>query len=87
MTDWGARHETERRQDLAALRFRWDGAYQFWYFRGWWGARRVDARMFADMGSVILASTPGALDESVYRDYHKNPVPRDVVVVSSAMFW
>jgi hypothetical protein len=57
---------------LDALRWHWDGAYDF----GWDGARCFARR--ADTGELVSAPTPEALNGAVGRDYCVRPVPRDL---------
>lgn len=59
------------RQSLEALRWHWDGAYDFRIEGSRWVAERADGL------GVITADGPGELADAVQKDYIARPVPRE----------
>lgn len=60
------------RQALEALRWHWDGAYEFRVQGGVWVAERTDGL------GVITAPGAPELADKVQADYRARPVPRDL---------
>jgi hypothetical protein len=64
--------ELMARQSLEALRWNWDGAYEFRVQGSEWVAERADGL------GVITAPGPSELADKVHADYSARPVPRDL---------
>ena len=60
------------RQALEALRWHWDGAYEFRVEGATWIAERADGL------GVITAPDAEVLADKVHADYRARPVPRDL---------
>jgi len=59
------------KQALAALRWHWEGAYEFRREGSEWIAERTDGL------GVLTAPTSGELADKVHADYRARPVPRE----------
>jgi hypothetical protein len=56
---------------LAELRWHWDEAYSITILDGRWIAQRHDTR------ETVTADSAEALNQAIYEDYTRRPVPRD----------
>jgi hypothetical protein len=63
--------ELMTRQSLEALRWHWEGAYEFRVQGQEWVAERTDGL------GVVTAPGPSELADKVQADYHARPVPRE----------